>query len=513
MNIESGGTLVVGAGPTGLTVATELIGRGHPVRVIDRGERPHPHSRAIVLWPRALEALRRCGAADEIVDRALALKAANYYTGGRRVARLRLDRLTGTRYRTPLSFPQKDTEAVLRRCFEQRGGKIEYGVRMNEVRPEPDSVHTGLVDASGDSDAEFAWVVGCDGARSHTREQLGIEFEGQSYQETFALSDGECDTPLAHDEAHYFMTPHGVLVVVGLPGGLYRVFVSMPPGADLSNLDAVVQEAATQRCPVPVRMLGDQQTGSFQVNRRVAQRFQVGRVLLAGDAAHVHSPAGGQGMNTGIEDAQSLGWRLASAEPGSAGIAGVQAWAAERRYVAQRVVADTDRQTKMWMMTGWRRRVRDGALAVASRTGLLDRAMPQRMAQLELAYPGDETGIGVLKPGTRLPDVPLGDGKWLHDALTGSAVVLGCAADRRSSDMLPAVREGATKLAAEWAAKLGTDVDVAILRVSPPESAAELFDADAAAHRMLGITEPALAVIRPDGVVAHAGPATNHIGR
>ncbi|MCI2416687.1 FAD-dependent monooxygenase [Saccharopolyspora sp. K220] len=513
MNIESGGTLVVGAGPTGLTVATELISRGHPVRVIDRGERPHPHSRAIVLWPRALEALRRCGAADEIVDRALPLRAANYYTGGRRVARLRLDGLSGTRYRTPLSFPQKETEAVLRRCFEQRGGKIEYGVRMNWLRPETSSVHAGLEDASGDSTAEFDWAVGCDGAHSHTREQLGVEFEGMPYQETFALSDGECETPLAQDEAHYFMTPHGVLVVVGLPGGLYRVFVSMPPGADLSNLDAVVQQAAAQRCPVPVRLVGEQQTGSFQVNRRVAKRFQVGRVLLAGDAAHVHSPAGGQGMNTGIEDAQSLGWRLASAEPGSAGIAGVQAWAAERRYVAERVVADTDRQTKMWMLTGWRRKVRDGALAVASRTGVLDRAMPPRMAQLALAYPGSEAGIGVLKPGTRLPDVPLGDGKWLHDSLTGNALVLGCAADRRSADMLPAVRGSATKLAAQWTAKLGTEVDVAILRASPPESATDLFDAAAAAHRLLGISEPALVVIRPDGVVAHAAPATGHIGR
>ncbi|WP_168587936.1 FAD-dependent monooxygenase [Saccharopolyspora sp. ASAGF58] len=513
MSIKSGGTLVVGAGPTGLTVATELIRRERPVRIIDRGERPHPHSRAIVLWPRGLEALRRCGAAEEIVERALPLKAGNYYTGGRRVARLVFSGgLAGTRYQAPLSLPQRDTEEVLRRHFEQLGGKIEYGVSMRSLRQEAEKVHVGLGTTSGTADEEFSWVVGCDGAHSGTREQLGVEFEGQAYQETFALSDGECETPLAHNEAHYFMSPHGVLVVVGLPGGLYRVFVSLRPGTDQSDLNGLVQEAAQQRCPVPLRLVGEQQSGSFQVNRRVAKRFHEGRVMLAGDAAHVHSPAGGQGMNTGIEDAQSLGWRLASADPGTAGVAGVRAWAAERRHVAQQVVADTDRQTQMWMLKGWRRRARDGALGIAARTGLLNRVLPPRLAQLALAYPSSGTGVGMLKPGVRLPDEKLGD-KWLHDMLNGNALVLGFAVDRRETGNLPVVRAAADALAQQWAAQLGSEADVAIVHSGAPDMPGDLLDETGQVHRRFGITGPALVVVRPDAIVAHAERLTDDIGR
>jgi 2-polyprenyl-6-methoxyphenol hydroxylase-like FAD-dependent oxidoreductase len=493
--------LVVGAGPTGLTLGVEMLRRGVGVRIVDRADRPHPHSKAIVLWPRALEVFRRIGVVEEILDRALPLPAANYYSDDRLVARMAFDTLPGSRFGSPVCLPQEETEAVLAKAFRDLGGEVEFGVSLTWLRQDATGVDALLDERGTATETRVPWLVGCDGAHSAVREQAGISFEGATYQQTFLLADGRCETGLAHDEAHYFMTSTGVLVVVGLPGGGYRVFASVAPGTDVEDPEALLQQVADSRCAVPLRLVGEQRTGVFQVHRRMADRFRAGRVLLAGDAAHIHSPAGGQGLNTAIEDAHTLAWRLALPDNDVE----LDAWERERRQVAAAVVADTDRQTKLWMLRGWRGRTRDAVLALGGRSGVLGRVLPRRMAQLHHVHPGGGRPIGRFVPGQRVPDLALGGPGpvYVHDLLAeGRAVRLVLASDSRSSRD----RQAVSSLVA--APPRGSD-QVLVVRDADQVPAGTapntrvIVDTTGDAHRRLGFSGPLAVLLRPDGVVDH----------
>ncbi|WP_329567302.1 FAD-dependent monooxygenase [Streptomyces sp. NBC_01361] len=464
--------LVVGAGPTGLMMATELIRRGIDTRIVDRAARRNPHAKAIILQPRALEVLARLGLEDRIRDAALPVVAANYYTRGRRVARINFRGLKGSRFGTPLSLPQNETEGLLLETLHEAGGRVEYGHRLTTLTQDADGVDAGL----SDTVHRTGRLLGCDGAHSAVREQLGVAFDGPTYPQSFVLVDGAWDTSLAHAEAHYFMGPTGVLVVVGLPGGLVRVFGSAPEGATPSSVEETVRAIAAERCPVPLRLASVSGAGHFQVHRKLADRFRDGRVLLAGDAAHVHSPAGGQGLNTSIQDAHEAAWRLADVIRGRLPEAALDAWERERRHVAEAVVTDTDRQTRLWTWGGWRERARDLAASAAERSGVLDRVLPPRFAQMDLRYPAEGPALGPLGPGTRLPDVPLPAGGRTHDLL-------------REGQHALLVLGGRTPFA-------GRDLPVR----------AHL---DSRTARALGARRPGAVLVRPDGVVAAAAALTD----
>ncbi|MFF4156662.1 FAD-dependent monooxygenase [Streptomyces sp. NPDC001678] len=507
-------TLVVGAGPTGLTLGIELLRRNVPVRVIDREDRPHPHSKAIVLWPKTLEVFRRLGVDEEILDRALPLPAANYYSDGRRVARIGFGRLPGSRFTTPVALPQEQTEAVLRAAFRRLGGQVEFGLELTGIEQSKDGVRAGLSSAAGTRQMDAALVVGCDGAHSTVRSLAGIGFSGLTYPQTFLLADGPCDTELAHDEAHYFMTSQGVLVVVGLPDGGYRVFAGVRPDARITDPLGMLRRAAEERCPVPLRMAGSARTGVFRVHARRADRIRAGRVLLAGDAAHIHSPAGGHGLNTGVEDAHTLAWRLAL--PHAAEVEReLGRWERERQQVAAGVVADAHRQTRMWMLTGWRGRLRDTALRAGQHSGLLNRWAPPRMAQLHHTHPGHERGAGHVVPGRRVPDVLLGGLRpvRVHDLLRpGRPVLLVLASDESSPERAATV---ARLLAPGGPAhrapgddrdrlRVLTVADAATakgVRAAGPEAPQVVLDRQGTAHRSLRVPGPLAVWIRPDGIV------------
>ncbi|TDC77877.1 FAD-dependent monooxygenase [Streptomyces hainanensis] len=457
--------LVVGAGPTGLTMAVELLRRGVDVRVIDRADRRSPHAKAIILQPRALEAFARLGLEDEIRARSLPVRAANYYTHGRRVARINFRRLHGSRFDTPLSLPQDETERILHSALSEAGGRVDYGQRITALEHHPDRVvaHCGTVTH------RTTWLLGCDGAHSTVREALEIPFEGATYRQEFALLDGVWETPLAHDEAHYFMDPRGVLVVVGLPGGRTRVFASVPAGGTAADVEESVRGFAAERCPHPLELRERTGAGVFQVHRRIAGRFLAGRVLLAGDAAHVHSPAGGQGLNTGIQDAHEAAWRIAGVLRGALPEESLAQWERERRHVARTVVADTDRQTRLWTCGGWRERLRDLTARMAETTGAIDRFLPARLAQLDLRYPAQGATRGALAAGRRLPDVGLPTGARTHDLLRDGNHLLLAPADRSPLARRP-------------------DLTYAPL--------------DGGSTRALGARRPRAVLVRPDGVIA-----------
>jgi 2-polyprenyl-6-methoxyphenol hydroxylase-like FAD-dependent oxidoreductase len=485
--IEETDVLVVGAGPTGLTLAGGLLKRGVRVRVVDRAERANPHSKAITLWPKTFEAFEPLGVGRELYDASVRLAATNYYTAGRKIGRIRMLPLAGTRFPVPVSMPQDTTERALREALGRFGGEVEFGSRLESLAQDAEGVTAVL---AGGERIRARWVVGCDGAHSTVREAAGISFEGATYPQSFVLVDGEYETEYVHDESYYVMGRSGVIVVAGLPGGLFRFFASVPPGVEVEDAEDAVARAVADNSPLRAKPLKVAGSGVFRIHRRLADRMREGRVLIAGDAAHIHSPAGGLGLNTGVQDAASLAWRLAAVVRGTLGEQELDAWQRERLFVAERVVAEADQQTRMWMLKGWRRRVRDTAIFLGLRSGLIERVLPRRMAQLDLVLPAEGPAAGRLRPGARIADVPVTDqGTTVHRLLEDGGHLL-----------LAVGRGGAAALE-----QLGlpADLEPETLRV------ARIAQDRAAA---LGAPRQALCLVRPDGVVAAAAAVSDREG-
>ncbi|MFI9646579.1 FAD-dependent monooxygenase [Streptomyces sp. NPDC052040] len=357
--------LVVGAGPSGLTAAVELTRRGVPVRCVDRAEGPSTSTKALGVWPRTLELLRRMGAEEEIRRRVLPQRAMRYYSDGRVIADLR--------FRDPdvqpVCLPQPDVESMLRDALAEAGGQITWGTELTGFQQDGPAVKAVLRGRDGtERTEEFSWVVGADGARSRVREHLDIGFEGATHELSFVVADIDLDGPLEPDVTHYFCSPRGILVTCGLPSGRFRVFTSAPPGLKRDDVDlAVVQQLVDERGPGGITLRDPDWISVFAVHSRHADRTREGRVFLVGDAAHIHSPAGGQGLNIGMADAHNLAWKLALCWHGLSETALLDSFERERAQTARAAIKQADIQTRVWLLNKPHHvALRDNALRLAS---------------------------------------------------------------------------------------------------------------------------------------------------
>ncbi len=384
--------LVVGAGPTGLALATELRRAGVACRVVDRAaDRPANQARALTVWPGALDVLHRHGIADEVVAAGLTMGATRYFSDGKLLATVRF----GEGRPVPVCEPQPALERIQRGRLAELGVDVEWGTELIALRDTGEAVEVVLDGPAGQELVTAAWVAGCDGANSKVRELAGIPFTGKTYPRSYILGDGDIVGDVPRDEVHYTLHRDGVLVVVPLPEGGLRIFADatrMPGAADVDPEAPLttgrLQALADERAPYPLEVRNLIWSTRFLVHLRRAERYRAGRVLLAGDAAHIHSPAGGQGMNTGIQDGANLGWRLALVAGRVAGEDRVLAgYEAERKPVAAQVMRSSDQQTRLWnVRSRIGRRIRDRVLARMGRTGFLETRVMPAMAQDDLDY-------------------------------------------------------------------------------------------------------------------------------
>jgi 2-polyprenyl-6-methoxyphenol hydroxylase-like FAD-dependent oxidoreductase len=322
--------LVVGAGPTGLALAATLAARGVDHLLVDRAPDGAGTSRAAVVHAATLAALESIGAAGTLVERGVKVDRFAIRDRDRRLLGVPFDSLPG-RYPYTLMAPQDVTEQVLRERLTQLGGSVGWGRELTAVTPD------GTATVGGET-IRARWVVGCDGMNSRVREHAGIEFAGSAYPQSFVLADVTLDWPLSRREVQLFFSPQGLVVVAPLPADRFRIVATTshaPARPDAGDVQALLDARGPVR--ERARVTGLVWSSRFTVHRRVAGTYRRGAVLLAGDAAHVHSPAGGQGMNLGIRDAIALGARLATGD-----LSGYE----ERRQLAVDVVANTDRLTK-----------------------------------------------------------------------------------------------------------------------------------------------------------------------
>lgn len=334
--------LIVGAGPAGLTLAAALQSRRIAHLVIDRQAEGHNSSRAAVVHARTLEVLEPLQVAQRLVARGVQARRFTIRDRDRVLVPIGFARLP-TRYPYTLMVSQAVTEQILLERLTELGGHVARPLALVDLAQDELGVNALLSDGQR---LRTRYVVGADGMHSTVRERARIGFSGGSYDESFVLADIRAAGELPHDEVILYFSPAGMVVVAPLPDGVHRVVATVdeaPEHPDANFVQALLDTRGPQARPARVRevLWGSR----FRVHHRVADDYRAGRVLLAGDAAHVHSPAGGQGMNAGILDAMALAEALQRALSGDA--QALDAYTAQRRPVAQQVVALADRLTRL----------------------------------------------------------------------------------------------------------------------------------------------------------------------
>lgn len=325
---------IVGAGPTGLALAVTLASTGVEFVIVDRLAEGANTSRAAVVHARTLEVLDELDASKELIDRGIHVTRFAIRDGSRRLLTVPFDGLP-TPHPYTLMVPQYETEDVLLSRLRTLGGDVHRPYEVTSVIQDEDGVT--LTMSTGET-IRAGYAVGADGMHSAVREASGIGFTGSAYAESFVLADVEMDWAPGRSEVSLTFGAAGLAVVAPLPGGHYRVVATVDDAPVIPDLE-FVQRLLDERTPGQANLRALAWSSRFRVHHRVADHYRNNRLLLAGDAAHVHSPAGGQGMNTGIQDGYVLGRAFATGQ--------LDGYEAQRRPVAQRVVAFTDRMTKI----------------------------------------------------------------------------------------------------------------------------------------------------------------------
>ncbi|GHE12637.1 FAD-dependent monooxygenase [Streptomyces alanosinicus] len=478
--------VVVGAGPVGLVLACELLQQDVPVRILDSSRGHSAHSRATVIWPRLLELLQRIGVSDVLAEEGQHIQGVTYSSNQMPLGTAWLNRLDSTPYPFAVGIPQTRTEDILERRLHELGGKVERGCTLTEIDTSGRLPVGRFVGSDGSTeDITASYLVGADGAHSTVRKLLDIPFDGDQLSVCFAITDAEVSGNIASDLVSYCYTPQGSLALGPLEAHVQRIAVSVPPGTQGESPEReFFQRIVAERGPGGIELGELRFSTTFHVNIRTAAHFQSGRCFLVGDAAHIMSPAGAQGMNTGLQDAVNLGWKLAAVARGQLAESGLRSYDVERHAAAHAVTRSTSLQTR-W---GFLRHpaqiaLRDGIVRGADRVGVLQRRLAPKIGQLDATYNPVPVSRGEVRPGDRVP-VVLGErhqlgGRWAGVSRDRWTVLMH--AGRRRPDTWHRTK-------AAVCAAVG---DLAEVLDAPSQSHGPLVDA-------LG-TRPVVAVVRPDG--------------
>lgn len=486
--------LIVGAGPTGMTAAIELRRAGLRVRIIDKSDHTAEHSQALVVQARTLEQFQRYGVADEAVQRGRPLTGAHLWSDGKEIVSVASDNIP-SRYSYVLFLPQNETEDILNHTMQSLDVSAERRTELLSFTQADDSVIAQLRLPDGTTEqVETRWLLGCDGAHSTVRNLASIPFEGGGVGLSFFLGDLELEGPDVPGDQLMIHLHHGDVVFMGrLSDKLVRLIVADHTVQDDGmRKDVSIQDFqdAVDRSGVRVRILSSAWKTPFRVNDRQAQEYRRGNIFLAGDASHIHSPVGGQGMNTGIQDAANLAWKLAAVARGSDASL-LDSYGVERGKVGQALLRMTERTLKMATTTNpLLERVRDTLLPILSKLHPLQRAAIGFISETAIEYRSspvvaDRGGDGSLRAGDRLPDLPLenspvGSSLLEHWTDPHHLLLLFNADDAAAGSLsahlpgIPAIRLNSSQLTREGRLLLGT--------------------------------EPKLVILRPDGYVGFRGP-------
>ena len=498
--------LIVGAGPTGLMLACELALRKIAFRIIDKAPERPSTSRALAVQARTLEVLARHGLAEPLLANGRTSLAARAFVDRKEVAAVKLDDIgvEDTAYPVVLFASQVVTERALEGRLRALGHEVERPVELVSLDV-GGQVRCTLQTPRGEEVITPRFVVGCDGAHSVVRKQGGFSFEGDAYESGFILGDVRLEGDVPPGEIMFFIAKDGPLVALPLVGeSRYRIISirAMGESEGPPKLEEL-QRRLDDRAPFKARLSDPVWLTNFKLHHRIANQFRDGPLFLCGDAAHIHSPAGGQGMNTGIQDAFNLGWKLALACRGLAGETMLASYSEERRPVGVQLLQTTDRIFSGATMSGLMGVVRTTlvpklapwVLASKSRRAMLFRFL----SELRISYRDSSvvhTGVGFgLQGGDRVPDGPLtladGAASTLHLQLRGHEHKLLIWTDAPHAELA----SGAAAVRDALGGELG------VLELSSVKRSGACAPSEVLKSR-LGVRGPRMDLVRPDGHLA-----------
>lgn len=522
MNIKP--ILIAGAGPVGLTLACELVRHGIPVRIVDRNSEATDKSKALVVWPRTLELLEKTGLTQRFLASGVPLGGMSVYENKhKRMAHITFADLESP-YPFVLGIPQSATEALLIEHLKAQGVEVERQVEVVGFQQHGTHVEVDLRHADGHTEKTSTnWLPACDGARSTVRHLLGVTLEGDTVPQEFAMVDCDVEGLPLYDEVVAYTTAHGIAAFFPIQGMRMRAFVLRDKcGEEADPCPPTLEEMQNElmaRQLDHLKLSNACWLAAFRINERHAKSYRHGRVLLAGDAAHVHSPVGGQGMNTGMQDAFNLGWKLALIEKGKIPVDPfLDSYTKEREPIGADVVNKTSRARKaITLRNPLAKGLRNALVSFATSFEFVRHKIAEEASELTVRYPKSPLnrevhagnaawllGHGV-HPGDRAPDGHLLKGE-------NEAHLFGLMADTRFHLLvLSGLTPGAPNPSALECARWANDSLHELVGVHwigfdthqlPGELPSAWWDEGSLIHRRYGAVEATLYLVRPDGYVA-----------
>ncbi|KAI0529893.1 FAD binding domain-containing protein [Xylaria digitata] len=517
--------LIIGGGPTGMTLALELATQGVSFRIIDKATERSPYSRALVVQPRTLELFNRHGwnGIEDLVAAGKRAGGASMCVAGKKVADIDVDsvKIPGTKFPFAMTITQNETERWLENALAKHEVKVEMGAEAKNITQDADGVTVTIVTKDGDEEEVRAkYVVGADGAHSSVRHAAkNLTFDGDAYPQEFICADTFMKSELPGGRV-YMCLGNGAFIVLPLKDGRVRLVVSRP-NQDTSREPKLedFEEFMQEIFPGGGSLHDPTWVTKFRLHHRGVNSYRDGRLFVAGDAAHIHSPAGGQGMNTGIQDSINLGWKLAAVLRGEKPDSFLDTYHNERHRVGQYLLTSTDRVFTYVTSTNpiylfLRNNILPWVIPlVASNTSRLQKQF-QFISQLRIRYRhsdivGTAEGFyGPIKGGDRAPDGKLKSSQgeiWMLDLLSPTNHHLMLFSGSGPDHATEGDFNGSEAL---FLAGTKTSAKVHLIFNEGQNEDADFVDVDGDLHKAFGFTDAGYVLIRPDGYIAHIGPLT-----
>jgi 2-polyprenyl-6-methoxyphenol hydroxylase-like FAD-dependent oxidoreductase len=460
--------LIAGAGPVGLFLANECARRGLRYRLVENNSSQSEHSKALAIFPRTMEIFDMAGLVDPFLARANRVTSVSVVTHGRTLAHMRF-----TPEESPYSFvamvPQNVTEKLLLDELHRKGGEVEYDTTFVTAIEENNGVTVTLEKNGQPIKLRASYVVGCDGAHSAVRHLLNVPFEGAEYNDSFLLADIESNETLPGNELQLCPSELGPVAIFPMSSTRRRVVAVIEKmEGDAPSLD-LVRKVLAERAPTGFEARSLHWSSYFRIHHRQAAQLRVGRMFIAGDAAHIHSPFGGQGMNTGLHDIWNLVWKLDLVLRGRGNEELLNSYTAERRPVIKHVIETTDFLTRaLGTPSKLAQHLRNAIIPMVSRLAPFQHAFVQRLSELGIEYAGSPIIEGAGK-------------RYFDDSLRGGNGIRSRFLLLLDSDADSASRHQAMQLSESFS-------DVVELRLRPSSE---------------------IILVRPDGYIAYSGSTRN----